>query len=425
MTIRNLSRRKALARLGAGAALSLLPANTPFIQAQSASPIRIGFLKHATGRGAVYGRWFERTAAAALRLINEAGGINGRPVEIIVEDDGTEPARAAALIEKCAVEHGCDVVFGTLFPDVVLAAAPRAGALKIPYFIVSETHRLASGALNRWTLQPGITDVRAQVTAVAPFLLERLGRKIAFVYSDDAFGRTHRDLVAAVMPEIGGEVIGQVAIPPDETRFAARFSQIPRTAELLYHAFVGSGASAFVSALGAYFDGQGPALFGFIDGFEAVDLAGPGLAFLEGSYFWEGMPRFQQPGRLAYDRFFRAAVGVDENGASLLDPRKVATYAHMFGCWETLWVIKAGMEAARYQSPADRQRLVEAIEAMTDLAESRAHPQGPKRFNGKTHQVFGLHYVSQLRGGRLDLVHTAPIAAGRYPDAIDYTAMPF
>ena len=54
---------------------------------------------------------------------------------------------------------------------------------------------------------------------------------------------------------------------------------------------------------------------------------------------------------------------MDDRGASLADGKDVSTYAHMFGCWETLNIIKAGMEASGYQGPADRAKLIEAVEA--------------------------------------------------------------
>ena len=74
----------------------------------------------------------------------------------------------------------------------------------------------------------------------------------------------------------------------------------------------------------------------------------------------------------------------------------------MFSTWETLFVIKAAMEAAGYQGPADRQAFVEAIEAMTDLPAGNEHPQGDKVFNGKTHQVFGHQNISKVEGGKLE-----------------------
>ena len=100
-------------------------------------------------------------------MLNDAGGINGRPVEIVFEDDGTDPKRGAEVVEKFASQN-MDLVFGTLFSHVVMGSAPRAGELQIPYLVCSEGHHVASGALNRWTLQPGITDVKSQVRAMAP-----------------------------------------------------------------------------------------------------------------------------------------------------------------------------------------------------------------------------------------------------------------
>ena len=97
----------------------------------------------------------------------------------------------------------------------------------------------------------------------------------------------------------------------------------------------------------------------------------------------------------------------------------------MFGCWETLYVIKAGMEAAGYAGPDDRAKLIEAVEAMTDMPASAEHPQGAKIFNGKTHQVFGHQYVSQVQGGKLVKVHTTSIEDTFYPDEVDYTTQSF
>ena len=116
---------------------------------------------------------------------------------------------------------------------------------------------------------------------------------------------------------------------------------------------------------------------------------------------------------------------MNERGASVSDPTDVSTYAHMFGCWETLHVIKAGMEAANYQGPDDRAALIEAVEAMTEMPLSREHPQGAKRFNGKTHQVFGHQYITRVEGGKLVLQHTTSIEDTFYPDETDYTAMSF
>jgi branched-chain amino acid transport system substrate-binding protein len=425
----NVTRRTALKGIGAGvgtlAATGLLPGTMGYAQAQTSAPIKIGFQKHATGIGSAYGRWYDATTQAAVTRINDMGGINGRPVEIVTEDDGTDPSRGAEVLEKFATQHECDVAFGTLFSHVVIGSAPRAAELKLPYFVVSEGHHVASGMLNRYTLQPGITDVKSQVQSMAPFVANNLGKKVTMIYPDFAFGHDHRDFFSAAIAAQGGEVIAQIAVPPAETSFTKYFPQIPRDTDVVYHVMVGPAVLTFVKELGEFFGPSRPEIFGFIDSLEAVDIKSPGLEFLEGTYFWEGNPRHAQANNSEFDTNFRAAVGVDDRGASLADSNDVSTYAHMFGCWETLNVIKAGMETSGYQGPADRQNLIEAVEAMTDMPHSDDHPQGAKLFNGKTHQVFGSQYISKVTDGNLVVEHTASIEDGLYEDEVDYTTQSF
>lgn len=428
-TKQSFTRRGLLKSIGAGAgvaaASSFVPDVARFAHAQSSGPIKIGFQQHVTGIGASYGRWYGRTTDAAVARINEMGGINGREVQVIAEDDGTDPKRGAEVVEKFAKQHECDIAFGTLFSHVVFGSAPRAGELKIPYFVVSEGHHVASGALNRYTLQPGITDVKSQVIAMAPFVSENLGKKVTMVYPDFAFGHDHRDYFTEAMTAQGGEIVASIAIPPTETSFTRYFPQIPRETEVLYHVMVGPAVLTFVKELGEFFGPNGPQLFGFIDSLEAVSFASPGLEFLEGTYFWEGNPRHVQEDQSEHDKMYRAAVGVNDMGASVDDEKDVSTYAHMFGCWETLNIIKAGMEASGYSGPADRAALIEAVEAMTDMPESDDHPQGAKVFNGKTHQTFGHQYISKVTDGKLIKQHTASIEDGMYEDEVDYTQMSF
>ena len=151
----------------------------------------------------------------------------------------------------------------------------------------------------------------------------------------------------------------------------------------------------------------------------------PSWEFLEGTHFWEGNPRYAQANQTEYDKFYRQAVGVDGNGASLADPKDISTYAHMFGCWESLFIIKQAMEMSGYsgQTAADKQGFIEAMESITDIPEGRDHPQGKKVFNGKIHQSFGHQYISKVENSRLNVVHTTSIEDGMYEPEADYTTM--
>lgn len=420
-----LTRRSALKGLGAAAGASAILSTAPgfvrYSQAQSSEPIKIGFQVHRTGIGASYGRWYERVTNAAAKLINDGGGINGRMVEIIPEDDGTDPKRGAEVVEKFATRHGCDVAFGTLFSHVVIGSAPAAGEQKLPYFVVSEGYHVASGGLNRYVFQPGITDVRQQISSMAPWVSQNLGKKITMIYPDFAFGHDHRDFFSKAIAAQGGEVLELIPIPPTESSFTRYFPRIPSATEVLYHVMVGPGVLTFVKEMGEHFGSNRPEIFGFIDSLEAVDINSPGLEFLDGSHFWEAYPRYRQAGSSEHDAFYRKAVGIDDNGASTADPKDVSTASHMFGCWETLFTIKDAMEASGYQSAADRPKLIEAMEAITTITEGREHPQGEKLFNGKIHQSFGIQNISKVAGGRLDVVHTTSLEDGFYEPEADYT----
>jgi len=419
-----ITRRSALKGLAAAGGLMTAPGFVRYAQAQSAAPIRIGFQAHRTGIGAAYGRWYERTTAAAVKAINDAGGINGRPVEVVVEDDGTDAGRGAEVVAKFANQHKTDIVYGTLFSNVVIGSAPTAGELKIPYYVVSEGYHVASGKMNRWCLQPGITDVRAQVTSVAPWIAANAGKKVTMIFPDYAFGYDHRDYLPPALKKAGAEVVAQIAIPPTESSFTKYFPQIPAGTEVIYHVMVGPAVLTFVKELGDFYGTGGPQLFGFIDSLEAVDINSPGLEYLDGSHFWEGSPRYAQPDDSEAQKAYRAAVGIDDNGAAVGDSKDVSTAAHMFGCWETLYVIKKAMEDSGYAGPQDRAKLVEATEALTEFAEGPEHPQGPKVFNGKIHQVFGIQNISKLEGGKLKVVHKTSIEDGMYEPEADYTTQP-
>ena len=77
-------------------------------------------------------------------------------------------------------------------------------------------------------------------------------------------------------------------------------------------------------------------------------------------------------------RTYRERVGVNEAGASLNDPKDVSTFSHMFGCWETLYVIKQAVEKSGYKKPgpADYKALIEALGRHPVVPEGLEHPQG-------------------------------------------------
>ncbi|MDI9349177.1 MAG: ABC transporter substrate-binding protein [Candidatus Symbiobacter sp.] len=396
-----------------------------YAQARTGQPITIGMGVHRTGIGSVYGQWFERTAHAATRLINEQGGINGRELILVTDDDKTDPSTSATLIDRFSQVDKVDLVFGTLFSHVVTRTAERATELKMPYLVCGETD-IMNGHFSRYVFQPGVTSVRSQIIAVAPFIAQNLGKKITLLYPDYAFGYEHRNRLGDALKHFGARVIADIAIPTTASNFALYFKNIPKETDVIYHVMVGPYVMEFVKQMGQYFHGKGPRLFGFIDSIEGVNIASPGLEFLQGSHFWEAYPRYASAQSTQADKFFRTRVGVDENGTDASTHKQVAPLSHMFGIWESLFVVKEAMEKSGYKTAdrANKKKLIETIEDLFLFNESIEHPQGDKIFVGKYHQVFGPQYISQVKGNKLVPVYLTPITDSMYDADIDFRKMP-
>ncbi len=389
--------------------------------AGSDEPIKIGLQVHLTGIGSTYGRWYDRTSKAAVEVINAAGGIDGRPIDLVIEDDGTDPKRGGEVCGELVTRHNVDFVFGCLFEHVMHGSWPIAHELKMPYILCGEASSLPAGKMSRYIFQPCITDVKSQISAVGKWITD-LGKKVTMIFPDYAFGYDHRDYFSEAAAEHGGEINALIPIPATETSFTRYFPQIPSDTDLIYHVMVGPGVLTFVRELGEHFGANRPQLFGFIDSVEAVDIASPGLEHLEGSYFWEALPRYGEGYPTEFEKFFREKVGLTDDGHSVDDDRDFPTYSHMFSCWESLFAIKRVVEMSGYKqrTPKDVEKFITALESVTSFEESMAHPQGRKIFLGKAHQGIGQNFVSKVENRRLTTIFKTEPEDGLYEPAADY-----
>lgn len=416
-----IQRRKLLTGASAMVGASMISpiARTAWAQGSDA-PIKIGAQMHLTGIGSTYGRWHARSAEAAVAAINEAGGISGRPVEIVVEDDGTDARRGAEVTGRLITQHECEFILGALFEFVMFSSWPVAHEAKVPYFLTGEAPQLAAGEMSRWVFQPGSTDVKAQIRSVGKFIGE-LGKNVTMLFPDYAFGFAHRDYFSEFAQQNGINVKAMIAIPPTETSITRYLPQVPSDTDLVYHVLVGPSVLTFVREMGEHFGANRPELFGFMDSLEAVDIASPGLEYLDGTYFWEGMPRYAGQFTTDVERFYRSKVGIADEGHAVGDPRDVPTYAHMHSPWQAAFTIKDAIEASGYKDKSNYADFVAALEAMTEFPASNGHPQGRQIFNGKLHQSFGSNFVSRVEGGRLNTILKTEPEDGLYETATDYT----
>ena len=92
------------------------------------TPYRIGVMESLTGPGETYGVMANQVKQMALDEINAAGGINGRPLEFVVEDSQCSAQGAIAAYRKLTDVDGVKIILGTSCSGAMLGAAPLAEA---------------------------------------------------------------------------------------------------------------------------------------------------------------------------------------------------------------------------------------------------------------------------------------------------------
>ena len=83
--------------LGAGAGATALAWSAPAVWAQSRGPAKIGAFGPMSGNAAAQGQSIRESVEMAVNLKNSAGGLLGRPIEVVIGDDAGKPEEAAVL----------------------------------------------------------------------------------------------------------------------------------------------------------------------------------------------------------------------------------------------------------------------------------------------------------------------------------------
>ena len=206
--------RRRLVGWGGGAigALMLVPA--PWRAAFGATaPYKIGSEQPLSGAGALGGKTALIGLQMAVDRINKNGGINGRPVEIIVADDKSKPDVARRKVEKLLVEDNVDVHVGGFLSNICLACMPVFEDNKVVNMIsVCLDTTLTTTKCNRYSFR--VHDYApAQAVAFAPYLIKNLGKKWHIAYADYSWGQSTRDAYAQEIKKAGGEVVETTGIP--------------------------------------------------------------------------------------------------------------------------------------------------------------------------------------------------------------------
>ena len=106
----------------------------------STGTIVVGYYGDLSGRTSNFGQSTKEGVLMAADEINKAGGLNGRQVQILSEDDEGRPEKAATVVTKLIDQDKVVALLGEVASGNTLAAAPKAQGAKVPMISPSSTN---------------------------------------------------------------------------------------------------------------------------------------------------------------------------------------------------------------------------------------------------------------------------------------------
>ena len=178
---------------------------------RSKEPIRVGVLFSQTGVTSVIENSERLATILAAEEINQAGGINGRELQLLCYDPESRPVRYQALAEKLMLEDGVRIILGCYMSSTrkaVIPAVERSNALLLyptlyEGFEYSRNVFYTGAAPNQNSVQ------------LAEFMLGRFGSRVLMVGSDYIYPYESNRIMSDLILERGGEKVAEVYLPLD------------------------------------------------------------------------------------------------------------------------------------------------------------------------------------------------------------------
>jgi branched-chain amino acid transport system substrate-binding protein len=193
-----LTRREFAAGIAAGVAAPYVITSA----SAQASTIKIGMCVPVTGPAAEQGLWAQNGAKLALAAINKAGGVLGKQVELVIEDDQTTNPGIVLAFSKLAAQSDIVGFLGSVRSTQVHAMAPDVLKLGKPVMIGGTDPNLTHMG-NQWLFRFRPNDSYSG-RVIADFGVNTLGKKKwAVVHSTDAFGTAGGKALTAALEKLG------------------------------------------------------------------------------------------------------------------------------------------------------------------------------------------------------------------------------
>jgi ABC-type branched-subunit amino acid transport system substrate-binding protein len=183
-------------KIGHGLATAILAVGPAFAAGTydpgaSDTEIKIGITAPLSGPASSYGVACH-AHDAFFKKLNEAGGINGRKLTLICEDDGFMPARAVEQTRKLVESEGVLFIYNSLGTSVNTAVQPYLAAKKVPQLLVnSGASKWSDPAKNPWATS-SIEHYVSEATIFAHHIMENApNAKVGLLHQADDYGKDY------------------------------------------------------------------------------------------------------------------------------------------------------------------------------------------------------------------------------------------
>lgn len=149
--------------------------------------IKIGAVLPMTGNAAVFGEKFQQAYGMAVEEINAAGGINGKKLQVVIEDSQEKPQIGKTATEKLVSDKGILALTGGRSSGVTLVEAQVAEEHQIPYLIDHGSSDLATRSGYEYVFRMNPT-AGMYTNALRAYFDENPPAKVVHVNVDNAYG---------------------------------------------------------------------------------------------------------------------------------------------------------------------------------------------------------------------------------------------
>jgi branched-chain amino acid transport system substrate-binding protein len=187
--------------------------------------VKIGVTQPLTGAFAADGNYVAEGAKLAAEAINKAGGVDGKQLQLVIEDNKSNPTEAAATAERLIVQDKVPVMMGAWGSSLTLAVMPKLMEYKVPMVVETSSSGKITTSGNPYIFRISPTS-EMEAKAFSP-LVKKMGiKKADFLATNDDFGKGSMQEFTKMLKAEGVTIGASETMGEDATDLSAQLARI-------------------------------------------------------------------------------------------------------------------------------------------------------------------------------------------------------